>query len=445
LSTTLDRLGWAGVAAVLALWLHGDNLHQLGGGASAALIAGGRATGLIAAQLLLMQVLLMARLPWLERGLGQDVLARKHRVVGFWSVNLLVVHVVLTTLGYAAADRAAPLREAWTVVRTYPGMLLATAATVALLAVAVTSVRLARARLRYESWHLLHLYAYVGVALSIPHEIWAGGDFTSSRPATVYWVGLWAAAAGAVVVFRIGVPVGRTLRHRVRVTEVIRESPDVVTVRMTGRALDRLPVHAGQYFVWRFLDGPGWTRGNPYSLSAPPGRHELQITARTRGDGSARLARLRPGTRVMIEGPFGRLTADRVRTGRVAMFACGIGITPLHAVLRDLRLPPGAATLIYRARTADDVVFGPSWADLMANQGLDVRCLLGPRLPAPGSWLPAGAAGHDPVAALRTLVPDLTARDVFVCGPHDWMDALVTDLRSAGLPDAQLHLERFAW
>lgn len=445
MSKRLDRLGWAGAAIVAALWLHGGNLHELGGGTSAGLIAGGRATGLLAAQLLLMQVLLMARLPWLERGLGQDVLARKHRVVGFWSVDLLLVHIAVTTVGYAVADRAAPLREAWTLVRTYPGMLLATAATVALLAVAVTSVRAARARLRYESWHLLHLYAYVGVALTIPHEIWAGGDFTSSRPATVYWVGLWATAAGALVVFRIALPVWRTLRHRVRVSEVIWESDDVVTVRMTGHALDRLSVRAGQYFVWRFLDGPGWTRGNPFSLSAPPGAGALQITARTRGDGSARLAGLRPGTRVLIEGPYGRLTAERVHTGRVAMFGCGIGITPLHALLRELRLPPGAATLVYRARSADDVVFGTSWQDLITRQGLDVRCLFGPRIPAQPSWLPAGAAGHDPVTALRSLVPDLTARDVFVCGPDDWMDALVRDLRTAGLPESQLHLERFAW
>jgi len=50
------------------------------------------------------QVLLMARLPQLERAFGQDQLARHHRVVGFTSFNLMVVHVVLITWGYAAGQ-----------------------------------------------------------------------------------------------------------------------------------------------------------------------------------------------------------------------------------------------------------------------------------------------------------------------------------------------------
>ena len=56
-------------------------------------------------------------------------------------------------------------------------MLLATAGTALLVMVVVTSVRAARRRLRYESWHLLHLYAYLGVGLALPHQLWTGTDF----------------------------------------------------------------------------------------------------------------------------------------------------------------------------------------------------------------------------------------------------------------------------
>ena len=73
-----------------------------------------------------------------------------------------------------------------------------------------------------SSWHLLHLYAYVGVGLSIPHEIWTGQDFTTSGAGQrAYWMATYAVAAGAVVVFRIGLPVVRTLRHGIRVTPCI--------------------------------------------------------------------------------------------------------------------------------------------------------------------------------------------------------------------------------
>ena len=85
-------------------------------------------------------------------------------------------------------------------------MLLALAGTLCLVMVVVTSVRAARRRLRYESWHLLHLYAYLGVGLALPHQLWTGQEFLASPAATVYWWTLWGAAAGAVLVCRVGLP-----------------------------------------------------------------------------------------------------------------------------------------------------------------------------------------------------------------------------------------------
>ena len=56
-----------------------------------------------------------------------------------------------------------------------------------------------------------------------------------------------------------------------RVLEVRPEAAAVVSVTLSGRDLAALGARAGQYFVWRFLDGRGWSRGHPYSLSAAPG------------------------------------------------------------------------------------------------------------------------------------------------------------------------------
>ena len=61
--------------------------------------------------------------------------------------------------------------------------------------------------MRYESWHLLHLYAYLGVGLALPHQLWTGQQFTASPGRTVFWWTAWAATAGAILVWRIGRPV----------------------------------------------------------------------------------------------------------------------------------------------------------------------------------------------------------------------------------------------
>jgi predicted ferric reductase len=443
-----DAIGvlcWGSVLVVVALWLSGRGVQLLGAGPADLLTSLGRLSGLVAADLLLVQVFLMARVPVIERSYGQDELARRHRLVGFWSFNLLMVHVGLILAGYTLRDHNNLLRETWDVVTTYGGMLLAVTGSLALTVVVVTSVRAARRALRYESWHLLHLYAYVGVGLSVPHEIWTGADFTTSPVARVYWWSAYAVALAAVLVYRVALPVWRTLRHGLTVREVIREGPGVVTVLLAGRGLHRLPVQAGQYFVFRFLDGPGWSRGNPYSLSASPAPDRLRVTAKAAGDGSSRLAGLRPGTRVAIEGPYGRLPGERRVTGKVAMFACGIGITPLRALLEELAYRPGDAILVYRAHDADDVVFQGELEQLARRRGIIVHYLLGRRIRGRRSWLPESAEAWSDEDVMRQLVPDISGYDVYVCGPDPWMDAVCAAAAGIGLPPNQLHQERFSW
>ncbi len=428
------------VVVVAALWVANGGVRNLQGlGEPATTI--GRLTGLLASDLLLIQVLLMARIPWVERVYGQDLLARRHRVVGFASFWLMIAHVVLTTIGYASSASSGVLHMGWDLIVTYPGMLLAAAGTALLVVVVVLSVRAARRRQRYETWHLLHLYAYLGVGLALPHQLWTGADFAGSALARAYWWGLYAAAAGAVVVFRVSLPMWRSGYHRLRVERVVAEAPGVVSVYLRGHRLDRLPVRAGQFFLWRFLDGPGWSRAHPYTLSAGPATDALRITVKDLGDGSRRVRSLRPGTRVLIEGPYGALTAARSHGRRPLLIAAGVGITTMRALLDDLG--HAGTTLLYRVRARQDAVFRAELDDLGRRHGVRVVYLEGGRAPH-GSWLPERFAGDD-IAALRWLVPDVADRTAYLCGPPAWMAAVRRTLRAAGMAADNIHSEEFAW
>src|SRR4051794_15754634 len=150
---------WASLLLVTYWWATGGGIQGLSSWASG-LTSTGRLTGLLASDLLLGQVLLMSRLPALEKAFGQDELARVHRLVGFTSFTLMMAHVGLITWGYAAGRLSATPGELWTLTVDFPGMLLAAVGTACLVMVVVTSIKAARRKLRYESWHLLHLYAY---------------------------------------------------------------------------------------------------------------------------------------------------------------------------------------------------------------------------------------------------------------------------------------------
>ncbi len=437
-------LGCLSVVFVVGLWVRGQGPQELGS-LSGALHSLGRLTALLSSLLLLIQVVLMARVPFLERGFGQDAIVRTHRLAGLTSFNLLWAHIALSTLGYAASTQLGIWGTIVDFVVNYPGMLLALAGTVALTMVVVTSIRKARARLRYETWHLLHLYAYLGVGLALPHQLWTGQDFVGNLAGTVFWWTLYAVALGCVVEFRLVLPLVRSRRHRLVVEEVRRESLGVTSVVVSGRDLDRLGVRAGQYLLWRFLDRPGWTRAHPFSLSAAPDGSRLRITAVHVGDGSTGLDGLHPGARVLVEGPYGRLHAG-VRTGdKVLLMASGIGVTPMRALLEGLPQRPGDVVLLYRIHSPADVLFRDELAALASERGARVVTVPGPRIRTRNSWLPASAKHLDDVDALVHLVPDVAERDVYLCGNAQWMEHVRSAAVRAGCPPDRIHVERFVW
>ena len=435
---------WTSMLIVTALWVAGGGLQALATPAGAFTTLG-RLTGLIASDLLLIEVLLMARLPVVERVYGQDELARRHRLVGFWSFWLMLAHLVLIVIGYALAARLNPFAQFWEMVVDYPGMLLALAGTLAVVAVVVTSIRASRRKLRYESWHLIHLYAYLGAGLALPHQLWTGQEFVSNPWAALYWWGLWIAAVVAIVGWRVIVPLCRSLHHDLRVVGVRRESADVISVLISGRDLGRLPGAAGQFYNWRFLGRPGWTRAHPYSLSAAPNGRDLRITVKDLGDGSHDLAGVTPGSRVLIEGPYGRLHGG-VRTQRkVLLMGAGIGITPMRALLEELPQAPGDVTLIYRAGAEDELVLAEEIEQAAAVRGARVFFVPGHRRRERNSWLPSSAGSLSDADGLRQLVPDIAEHDVYLCGAATWMDAAATAARECGVPAERIHTERFSW
>src|SRR5207247_6698136 len=163
--------------------------------------------------------------------------------------------------------------------------------------------------------------------------------------ARAYWIGLYIVALALILVFRFGTPVALNVRHRLRVARVVREGAGLTSIYVTGRDLDRLAVRSGQYFIWRFLHGAGWWHGHPFSLSSAPNGEWLRITVKALGDGTRGIQRLRPGTRVLVEGPYGVLTGARRRRRKILLIAGGIGIAPLRALVESLPAAPGDMTL----------------------------------------------------------------------------------------------------
>src|SRR5215475_606842 len=342
------------------------------------LTALGRVAGFTGAYLMLIMVVLVARLPWLERAVGQDQLLRWHRNIAPWAIGLITTHVVAIILGYAAADRASLVHEVWVLIRSYRDILAAAVGFGLLVLAGITSYRAIRRRLRYETWWTVHLYLYLGLALAFAHQIVTGVSFVGHPLTRALWITVWLATAGMVITFRIGQPVWRSLKHQLRVVEVRDEAPGVVSVICQGRDLDQLAVSGGQFFQWRFLTRDLWWQAHPFSLSALPRPPYLRVTVKATGDASHLVSRLRPGTPVAIEGPYGAFTQHPRTTDGVLLVGAGVGITPLRALLEDL--PEQAdVTVLIRASTPGGLVHREEIAALVRHRGGRLHELVGPR------------------------------------------------------------------
>jgi len=169
-----------GLGAVIALTITsetGSGLRASGGLAT----FGGSLTGMIGTYLALLMVLLVSRIPAIERVLGQDGLVRWHRRLAPWPISLLVAHAVLITVGYAQAAQAGLGHEIGTLLSSYPYVLIATIGLGIMCLIGVISLRAIRRRLSREAWWLVHLYMYLALALSFAHVIVSGRPSSGTR------------------------------------------------------------------------------------------------------------------------------------------------------------------------------------------------------------------------------------------------------------------------
>ena len=431
---------WSSGAAAAALFLSVGGAAQFGSPAEA-VTSIGIVAGLIGSDFVLVMLVLAARVPFIDRTIGHDRAIAVHRQLGKPALYLLLAHGVLLLVGYGAAIGFDPV--AWVVdMWELPDMPLAFLGLGLLIVVVFTSLVAVRRAFSYEGWHLVHLLSYVAVAVAIPHQL-SNGAVLADGPQRVYWIALYVLAFGGIAAYRFAEPLISSVRHDVRVDRVVEVAPGVVSIHLRGVALDELGAKGGQFFVWRFWAGRMWWHAHPISLSAAPTATTARITIRDVGAGSRTIARVRPGTRVWLEGPYGIFTDSARSAPKVAIIAAGIGVTPVRALLESSALASGEATVLLRASTEHETWLWDEVAELAQARGAAFYTMVGRRSRTNPTWMPA--LDQDRGVTIRSVFPDLLDSDLYICGPTSWLDLVEADALRAGVPRHQIHAERFDW
>lgn len=220
-----------------------------------------------------------------------------------------------------------------------------------------------------------------------------------------------------------------------RVVGTRRETHDTVTLELVPvEERARFPFSPGQFnMLYRF--GVGEV---PISISGDPGETERLVhTLRAVGTVTRSLAALAPGDTVGVRGPYGTHWPLEAAVGKdVVIVAGGIGLAPLRPVLFELskrRERYGRITVLYGARTPDDVLFEPQ---LQVWRGADFDVAV---------TVDRGARGWcGRVGVVTMLIPGarFEPRDTvaMVCGPEIMARFSVLELRKRGVLGRNIHV-----
>ncbi|MDD5678329.1 MAG: ferric reductase-like transmembrane domain-containing protein [Kiritimatiellae bacterium] len=432
------------VLIIVGFWFWYHINHPMGnlltGATFGQFLAWGRLAGLLAAFAILLQIILVGRVKWVERAFGLDRLTRLHHIIGFSLVVLLVAHPILVTAGHAMQAGSGMLAQWLDFFRNWEGVLAAAVGLAIMLAAILFSVAVVLKKLRYEIWYATHLSLYIAIALAFGHQLAVGSDLTDNRWFAAYWIALYVFTFGNLIFYRVIRPVWMFSRHRFAVERLVPEADDVTSVYINGRNLAAFPVEAGQFMLVRFL-APGFRwEEHPFSMSCRPDGRKIRLTIKRLGDFTRRIPDLKPGTPVIIDGPHGVFTARHGVASKILLIAGGIGITPIRSLAEELAAAGRNVVLLYANRNHQSLVFAKELDEL--EHAASGRLQVVPVMSDDPAW--PGEKGRLDRDRIVRLVPDVVARDVYLCGPPPMMKAVRAILIGLDVPRAHIHYERFA-
>jgi ferredoxin-NADP reductase len=226
-------------------------------------------------------------------------------------------------------------------------------------------------------------------------------------------------------------------RHQV---ELLSKEPcgeSVLTCRLSRPA--DYSYRAGQWFRL-FLMTPEGELAETFSHCAAPGDAYLEMSTRLSGSVFKNaLDTLEPGAVVTISSPGGRL-AIPLDAARVCFLVGGVGITPVHSMLRDASQTGRSfddALLFYGNR---DQSCAPFAEELAAMADIGVRTVLCFEHASAG-W--EGERGFITAETVLRHLDPIDGRPFLVAGPPVMVEVMELVLDDLGIPAASRIVERF--
>ena len=383
----------------------------------------GQVFGVLGFSLFTLALLLSVRIPLLETIFGDLASAyRFHQTLGGLSVIILAFHPVFLLVPYLQLSNT----EA-ALFFLSNGDVAKLAGLAGLFVFEGAIILTYFFRLPYHLWKTTHRFLGLAFLFGAYHAIFISGAIRTMP--VLQWTFIAFSVVGLLAVLY------RVVFHRA----VVKRSPyRIASIESLGSSVTHLVLEplkeplvfrAGQ-FVYLNFRGTSMRDEHPFSICSRENANKLVFLSKSLGDDTSRFLHLKPGTRVEIEGPYGRFS---FRNGgkRQLWIAGGIGITPFLSLAASL--PEGYNVDFYYVVSQEKQAIAlPFLKAAVSDRPIRIRL-----------W-DTSRSGIMTTESLEKDNIDLsTFDDFFVCGPVPMMKALQRAFVRRGFHPSRIHSEVF--
>ncbi len=396
--------------------------------------------GFIGLAIMALQFVNSARLKFLNKPFGTDIIYHFHRQIGIAAFFIVFAHpILLFILDTRYLNLLNLVTAPWRA-------RFAVTSTVLLLLVVWMAEYRQKLKIPYTFWKIWHgIFATLMVAAALVH-IFLAGSYTDLPWKRVTWIAYSIMFVLMMLYTRVIYPL-KLMRRPYTVIKVKEEHGDVWSIGLKPEKGKRMHFSAGQFAWMTAWKTPFSDTEHPFSFASSSEQEDfLEFSIKNLGAFTARIKNMKPGDKVYLDGPYGAFNLDNYSTAKnLVLIPGGIGITPIMSMLRTLadRGDKRPIKLFYCNLTWDTVAFREEIAEL--EKKLDLQVIYTIEKP-PVKW--KGESGFLNASILEKYIPqDWFANDsqVFLCGPIPMMNAVEKALQQVGFEENRVHSERYSF
>jgi len=288
-------------------------------------------------------------------------------------------------------------------------------------------------KLPYNIWAIIHSFIGIPLLMGAAHALLVGTTLNESSISQV-WLAFWIIFGVWSYIYKVFLfhLLGPSFNFRVA---NINETEELFEITLENKSNRRFKFNAGQFAFVTFLNKMTLNESHPYSMVSSPTDPNVKFSIKKLGDWSSSLGHLKEGDRVLVAGPYGHFTAERVRQcGKQVWIGGGIGITPFISKIKYEKDNPSCDQIyvIYSDNNLEQAVY----RDEIEREGANALNLY-------TKIHLSDTEGYLNLEYIRDFAGGFEDTVFLMCGPNQMKNALKEALIKSGVSKDDIVFEEF--